>query len=91
MDSSDNFIPVPEDNMKSSACLRLTLDQGRVSETDSCRSWFLNLILGVRKRPVKRQADTKDLTSSSKVLRVLGPNLTDAIFLSGGSFPSSFL
>ena len=26
----------------------------------------------------KRQADTKDLTSSSKVLRVLGPNLTDA-------------
>ena len=27
----------------------------------------------------KRQADTKDLTSSSKVLRVLGPNLTDAI------------
>jgi len=25
-----------------------------------------------------RQADTKDLTSSSKVLRVLGPNLTDA-------------
>ena len=27
----------------------------------------------------ERQADTKDLTSSSKVLRVLGPNLTDAI------------
>ena len=28
-----------------------------------------------------RQADTKDLTSSSKVLRVLGPNLTDASYL----------
>ena len=26
----------------------------------------------------RRQADTKDLTYSSKVLRVLGPNLTDA-------------
>ena len=32
-----------------------------------------------REIAVKRQADTKDLTSSSKVLRVLGPNLTDAI------------
>lgn len=30
----------------------------------------------IKKR--NRQADTKDLTSSSKVLRVLGPNLTDA-------------
>jgi hypothetical protein len=30
-----------------------------------------------------RQADTKDLTSSSKVLRVLGPNLTDASYLQG--------
>ena len=33
-----------------------------------------------REEARERQADTKDLTSSSKVLRVLGPNLTDAAF-----------
>ena len=34
-----------------------------------------------KKRALDRQADTKDLTSSSKVLRVLGPNLTDAALI----------
>jgi len=36
-----------------------------------------------------RQADTKDLTSSSKVLRVLGPNLTDASSIQDSSIKCS--
>ena len=34
----------------------------------------------------KRQADTKDLTSSSKIIRVLSSNLTDAPWLTSLMF-----
>ena len=59
---------------------RRNRETGRTALVKSC------LANEKKERKRERQADTKDLTSSSKVLRVLGPNLTDAISFSVFSF-----